>query len=102
MERDILHKIGLGKNEIDVYLALLQYGEGSVTTIAKVCTVHRVNIYDAVRNLIGKGLVTELKDKRTTLFKANDPKNILSYLEIQKDSVRDILPSLQKSFVSHD
>ncbi|MFH1649842.1 MAG: helix-turn-helix domain-containing protein [Candidatus Woesearchaeota archaeon] len=101
MDVSELRKVGLGKNEVDVYLSLLKYGEGSVSKIAKTCSVHRVNIYEAARSLVSKGLVSEFLNKDVSVFKANEPTSIISYLQLQQENVRAIIPQLQQSYDSH-
>lgn len=99
---DKLHEIGLGKNEIEVYTALLQYGEGSVTEIAKKCSVHRVNIYDTVHSLKNKGLVSKFFREKVRMFKANPPEHLLSYLQTKEQGIRDIIPQLRQNYDEHE
>jgi sugar-specific transcriptional regulator TrmB len=96
--KDKLRDAGLTRNEIDVYLSLLDFGGGSVTEISKKCDVHRVNIYDVLRLLKTKGLVSEMSRGKTNVYKANEPEQLLSYIQTKEQEIRDILPNLRRSY----
>ncbi len=55
----LLEKLGLSKNEIKCYLALLSIGSNKISEVAKVAGVNRVNAYGAVKNLTEHGLVEQ-------------------------------------------
>lgn len=55
----LLEKLGLSRNEVGCYLASLLLGPASVRDIAARASVHRVNAYAAVRNLVEHGLVRQ-------------------------------------------
>jgi HTH-type transcriptional regulator, sugar sensing transcriptional regulator len=86
--KDFLSSIGFGKNESEVYLALLGMGNSSVLDISKRTGIHRSNIYEALDKLVRGGLVYEIsKPKR--LFYARHPKSLVDFLkqkEIELDA----------------
>lgn len=55
MESKDLEKIGFGKNEAQVYLALVELGQSSVNEIAIKSGIYRRTIYDSLKNLMEKG-----------------------------------------------
>lgn len=55
----LLEKLGLSRNEVKCYLAALELGLAKVSDIAKTARIHRVNVYDALKTLIEKGLVEQ-------------------------------------------
>ncbi len=70
MEKELqklLTEYGLSENEIQVFLATLDVGEGSANTIAKTADFNRVTTYEILKRLQTKGLVkTRIKAKSST------------------------------------
>ena len=100
-EHDLLTKIGLSKNEADIYLCLLSNKELSAYEIAQKIGLHRPRIYDKLETLMRKGLVSEIKKENKKYFKAAHPSKLKSYLDRkieqineEKHSLETILPQL--------
>lgn len=100
----ILEEIGLTKNEIKIYLALLKLGSTSTGAIIKETKVHASKVYDGLERLADKGLVTHVIIANTKHFKAVNPERLIDFLEDkkksienQKDAIKKYLPEL-KSF----
>src|SRR3989338_8956185 len=93
-----LHGLGLGKNDIKVYLALLAHGKSSILDAAKHSQVHRVNVYDAVRSLQNLGLVTSISLGKRQLFQAANPSNLKSLLKQREESLEKVMPLLSHPF----
>lgn len=98
MHEEILREIGLSPNEVRVYEALLQLGEASVQTISNKSKVHRRNVYDSLRKLIEKGLVSELFIKGEKNFKATNPTRLMDLLKEKEEKLSKILPELEESY----
>lgn len=94
MNEKHLEKIGLGKNEIKVYLTLLELGESKVSEIAEKSGVYRRTIYDALKKLIEKGLVTYIVKGKKRYFNASNPKILLNLVKEQEENIKQILPEL--------
>lgn len=94
MDENILDNIGLSKNEARVYIALLEIGISTVTSIAKKSRVHRTNVYDVIERLVQKGLISYIIKDDKKYFEATDPNNLLSVLKQKEDKLKDILPQL--------
>jgi len=90
MDASDLEKIGLSANESKVYLALLKLGSASAGLIADKSEVHRVNVYDALRRLMNKGLVSSVFKAEKKIFEAAPPENILLLIEKKEKSLSDI------------
>lgn len=86
---------GLSRNEAKVYLSLLETGPASATKIAEVSKIHRVNVYDSVEKLRGKGLVGSLTQNGKRLFQASPPDILMNLIEAKKIKLQSILPQLQ-------
>ncbi len=98
----ILESIGLSKNEIKIYLALLELELTTTGRIIKKTGIHTSKVYDGLERLADKGLVSHIIIANTKHFKAVDPERILDFLhdkkrniETQEKSVKEILPALK-------
>ena len=105
--QDILEKIGLTRNEIKVYIALLDLGESSVGGIIKKSGVASSKVYELLDKLMEKGLVSTHIEANTKHFKAVNPLRIKEYIETKikefKEEEKDLdnlLPSLVSRFES--
>lgn len=103
MRKQVLLKIGLTGNEADIYLALLELGPSLVSKIVEKTKLNRTNIYDRLKRLINKGLVSYAIKSNRKYFCAAKPKRILRYLKEkeekikeEKEAVQNILPELER------
>jgi sugar-specific transcriptional regulator TrmB len=91
-----LREAGLAGNEAKVYLALLDLGSVTAGEIAKASGVNRTNVYDALRSLADKGLVSHIKKAERRYFEAASPHKFLHYLEEKEDEVRERRQTLEE------
>ena len=91
----VLQELGLSKNEVSVYLALLKLGQASANDIAKHSNVHRTNVYDTLKTLSEKGLVSYTVVEKKKLFKGENPENLITMLHVKEDQLLEIIPKLQ-------
>jgi CheY-like chemotaxis protein/predicted transcriptional regulator len=82
---DRLQEYGLTEVQAKVYYHLLTLGNTSSTKVAKQLNVHRSETYRVLRELLEKGLVTEKKGKRPTLYWPTPPKVALNILLQQQE-----------------
>ncbi len=92
--KELLASIGLGKNEAEIYTALMEMGTSSVLNISKKTKIHRSNIYDALRNLLERGFIYEI-DSETKLFSAKPPESILNYLKQKELELNELIKEHQ-------
>ena len=97
-----LEEIGLTKNEIKIYLALLELGLTTSGAIIKKTGIHTSKVYDGLERLSEKGLVTHIIKANTKHFKAVSPDRLLDFLENKKkrleqqeNEIKNILPELK-------
>ena len=90
-----LEKAGLNKNEIKVYMYLLEQGQATPPQVAKGTGIQRTNTYHILRSLKERGLLEEYAHGKRKAYAANDPSSIVSYLEQQKSAVESALPDLR-------
>jgi predicted DNA-binding transcriptional regulator len=90
----VLQSIGLSKNESEIYLALLKYGELSVAEIATRSGVNRRNAYDCMSRLLEKGLIFEIVSSRDSRYRAVEPQKLTEILREKQNSLESIMPRL--------
>ncbi len=105
MIKDLLTQLDFSEKETQIYLALLEMGSTKPSVLAKKTGLNRTTVYDICDLLMQKGLVSKYKKGAGTFFNALDPKQLLNYLdrekeekakaiEKQKDKVAELLPQL--------
>lgn len=89
-------KIGFSQNETAVYLALVKLGSSKAGAISKYASMDRSSVYNALRSLMQKGLVSYVIIGKTRWFQCSNPNNIISYLSNKLDLAKDFVPELDK------
>jgi len=105
---NVLRNLGLSEGEIRIYGALLDLGSASLNRIHESVGIERRNIYDILNKLIGRGLVTYVKENRRRVFQAAHPNRLLGYIEEHRDEIEHIrkdvereIPALIRRFAVH-
>jgi sugar-specific transcriptional regulator TrmB len=98
MIREVLKKLGLTNNEVEVYITLLSNGEISVYKLASRSGLHRQVCYDALERLLEKGFVSYIIKDNKKYFKPIEPKKIKNYLDEKKEELNLVLPQLEEIF----
>lgn len=95
--------VGLTKNEVKSYLALLRIGRSTSYRIVKEAGVSSGKIYETLDRLNERGLVSALTIHGKKHFEAADPERILDFLQglesdlrEKRDRIKDIVPLLRK------
>ena len=96
-----LERIGLLKNDRTVYLALLEIGSATVSTLVKKTGLHRSYVYDILDKLIDLGLVSFTIKNNKKFFNVENPEIIVKIvenkkeeLEKDKEEISKIIPKL--------
>ncbi|MFH0853824.1 MAG: helix-turn-helix domain-containing protein [bacterium] len=98
MHTEILRQLGLPKNEARIYEALVGLGPANISEISGFSKVNRRNVYDSIKNLQARKLVSPVTGYREKRYQAADP-DILSELLIrQQDRMKSILPELNNLY----
>ena len=95
MDTKILENIGVTKNEITVYLALLELGTTTTGPLIKKSELHSSRVYESLNKLIEKGLASFIIKANRKHFSAADPDIILDILDQEKREIKKILPQLK-------
>ena len=88
MNTEALHGLGLGDNEVKLYIALLQGGPATAYDLSKKTGIYRVHVYDKIENLMNKGLVTHVYHGAKKYFQATKPSKIRQLIEDKKKFLR--------------
>ncbi len=105
MKLEILESIGLTKNEIKVYLALLEIGTSSSGAIIKKSDLYGTRVYDALNKLISKGLVSYFFTRNIKYFQASEPHKILEIFNEKKMELENLsreITGLSKNKISDE
>ena len=103
MKKELLEKIGLSPNEIKCYIHLLQLGSASANEVSRASGTHRVSVYDALRGLREKGLISQITRANKLLFEAGSPdriNEIIKEKEEELEETKKIVPELLNYFNS--
>lgn len=84
-----LRKLGLSEKEVRVYLAALEFGYATAQKIAQKLNISRPTIYEIIKALKSKGLMSEFKEDKRTYFTAESPDKLLRILHIQKREIEE-------------
>jgi sugar-specific transcriptional regulator TrmB len=105
MDKLILMKAGLTKQEAEVYLTLLYLGPSTAGKITAKSGIHRRCVYDCTERLIKKGLVSYFRLNKKRLFEAAHPERLLQVLSEKEEQIRksfgdieSILPQLISNY----
>jgi sugar-specific transcriptional regulator TrmB len=92
--KELFEEAGFTKYEAQLYLCLLQNGTLNAYQVAEKTGLYPQVCYDTLNRLSEKGYVTELKEGRTTLFRAAKPELILEEIKAKAASFEEALPKL--------
>ncbi len=84
MGTEILEKIGLSRAEIKVYLALLELGSVPSGRIVSQTEIRKSTVYESIRRLQDKGLVSYIIKDSIKYFEASSPQRIIDFVREQK------------------
>ena len=107
-----LHRLGLSRNEIRVYLHLARTGEHKASEISEALSLHRTETYRILRDLEKKGLISSVFEKPLKFIGTPFEKAIgilietkkmkIAMLEKRKDNLVNLWISLPKSEIEQE
>lgn len=105
MQIEELVKIGLAETEAKTYLALLELGSGTVTSITHRAGITRTLGYHSLDQLIELDLIEQKKNSQPAEFHVKHPRKLIEYAERQKNmwnnrinDAENLLPKLESSY----
>ncbi len=102
MEIDRLTTLGLTKREARAYLALLRLEEAKAGEVAEHTKEDRTNVYDSLKSLAKKGLVSKVIRNNRTYYRIAPPKKLRDYLVEKEKALNQILPELNALYSSYE
>lgn len=103
MDIGILEQIGLSKNEIKIYFALLELEQSSATPIVKKSGIPNSKVYPTLEKLIKRGLVSYVIKNNVKYFQAANPQNLIDFLNEkekkiiqQKKEIEKLIPQIEQ------
>lgn len=90
-----LNEFGLSETEARVYYATLALEKASVDKIAKHSNTNRSACYPVLERLKSLGVISQVKTKGKTMFKASTPEKFLELLEEKRQAIQGIIPDLK-------
>jgi len=100
--KEKLMDFGFSKNEVDIYIALIDYGTLKVGKIVKITGIQKSSCYLAINSLIHKGIITSIKKGNVAHFNAENPKNIIDYIDERKNRIEGSISELEERFKSQN
>jgi sugar-specific transcriptional regulator TrmB len=85
---------GFSEKEAQVYLAILELGEGNIAQITRKSRVKRATVYLEIESLKEKGFVSLVKRKGRSIYMAENPLRIAERLAEKKHAVDKLMPQL--------
>ena len=95
-----IKQLGLSDNEAKVYVAALELGQATVQELGKKSKVKRTTVYALIEGLKEKGLLSETKKGKKTLFLAQNPEMLLLLSEKRLEEIKKALPELKSIYNS--
>src|SRR3989338_2067211 len=95
---NLLKNLGLKRQEILVYLGLLEYGPLSVSDISKKTGLYRPAIYSALATLTKRGLVSVSLKKKHKFYVAESPKKLRELLNAFSGNLDASIKELEEKY----
>lgn len=96
MYENILVKNGFTPKEAKVYLSILEYGQATMSMIARKTKLERPTVYDIVERLENKGFASTLKTKGIKQVTVTPPNLIIESIKNSLNQAERILPDLME------
>ena len=89
-----LKSLGFGKNEAYVFVSLQELGKSGAGNLIEKTGLHRNLVYQSLKALEEKGLLTKIEGAGATVFQANDPSELLHLVKRQELTAQQIMQEL--------
>ena len=96
----IFEKLGFSENEEKVYVHLLKNGGASIRQVAGDTGINRGTVYEALKMLTDRGLVSHSQKKQRQQFVAEDPAILKTLFKEERQRLVSIRKELSKSLPS--
>jgi sugar-specific transcriptional regulator TrmB len=90
-----LEKLGFQEKKANIYVALLELGEGSVIDLAKKTGLKRTTVYNILPEMVQEGLVRTGVKKKHRFFFIENPNNLKQDFQDKIHIIDKLLPELR-------
>ena len=94
MAFELLKKLGMNNNDIEVYVFLLKSGVSTAPEISKSTGIDKATAYRSLDNLIKLGVVSEVVIQKVKRFSAAPPHKLIDKLDELREELTQVLPEL--------
>ncbi|MDD5341597.1 MAG: helix-turn-helix domain-containing protein [Patescibacteria group bacterium] len=84
-----LLNLGLKKNQVKIYLTLLQLGSANIQEVADKAQIKRTTTYSILDSLIKRGFISFSQKGTHREYFAENPKKITAYFKQQEEKIRN-------------
>lgn len=81
----LMQNLGLTEIEARVYVELLKLGSTTTGPLVRKTELHRATVYDVLKRLMEKGLVSYITRQNTKYFQSVDPERFLDFLQEEEE-----------------
>lgn len=99
--RAVLTAQGLSAEELECYLALLKGRAMSALDVSRSSRIPRTSVYRALDSLLGRGLVSEQKRNRRTVYAAEHPRVLLHEVRTRERALTEAIPLFEEMLFRH-
>lgn len=92
--RETLKDLGMSKQEVEIYLSLLENSCALASKISKETNIDRSLVYKLLEKLSKRGIVSYVIKENKRYYRAIKPEKFLDILKEKKENLRTILPKL--------
>ncbi len=89
-----IEQLGFSDKESRIYLALLELGQGSLVDISRSAGLKWTITHNLVKNLVFKGLLSEIQVGNRKVYAAVHPRRLLQISQLHKQQIEQALPEL--------
>jgi sugar-specific transcriptional regulator TrmB len=93
----LLNQAGLSPGESKVYLSLVELGLTTVGPIVAKSGVSTSKVYSILSRLIKKGLVSSIVNEGVKQFKAEDPTQLIEFVNKKESELEEVRKNLEKN-----
>lgn len=93
----ILQKLELTPKEIAVFLSLTRLGKTTATAIGRSAGLTRTHVYDIVKTLHTKGLVSEVEERGIKTYEAADHAGLMAFISRKQKELKLIEKKAEQS-----
>lgn len=96
----ILERLGLRRQEIAIYMVLLEHGPMQISDICTETNLYRPMVYKYLPKLVERQIVTVMKRGKRKVYSIESPEKLLSVVKMLENSVQLAIPEMRAMFES--